>query len=201
MKILSIDFDIIMWPDLGAYNGLVGPAAISDLMHYYPLFSHIEPDLPTYEKITKFLTKVSKVLPADKITFIIDHEEIYKKCVKYKKTFELINIDYHHDIGYDDTDWNDILIRPNCSNWVKALWDTKKITSYTWVYHQDSGTDFPNDDVPPTYLTDSITIDDYDLDKLVNDIDELFICLSPEWIPEKYLPLFEVWKDILIKEE
>ena len=48
MKILSIDFDIIMAPDINLYNNLVPRLTIDDIIDHHPCFAGLHADLSHY---------------------------------------------------------------------------------------------------------------------------------------------------------
>ena len=67
----------------------------------------------------------------------------------------------------------------NDGNWVKKLWDLKLINKYIWLK------DYNSSDVVSRgnkFLTDKHFIFNFNLSEL-SDADELYLCLSPEWVP------------------
>ena len=134
MNIVTIDFDIIMGPSIGVYNNAVNEDfKVDSIIEDYPFLSNVPADLNIYEYLTRYIVDVIKVLPQDKIQFIRSHEQIVPLVSKYRNA-NLVNIDHHHDIGYEIEDWaKPIVGKPQCGNWVKKLFDTKVINHYDWV--------------------------------------------------------------------
>lgn len=108
-------------------------------------------------------------------------------------TYELINVDFHHDLWYRQEDLAAMadFDEYNCSNWVGYLLIKNKLkdNTYTWLKA-------PNSD-PPLRLNDIdcnfefLTIRDFP-SLLEQEFDEVFFCLSPQWVPYKYSKLYEL---------
>ena len=96
------------------------------------------------------------------------------------KNIELINIDHHHDLGYPvDSDNNN---KMHCGNWVKKLFNEKRIKEYIWIKN-DYSTPPRNCDIE--YI--EYNINDIALTDICDDCDKIFICLSSAWIPPYYI--------------
>ena len=123
---------------------------------------------------------------------LIDHSGILtamehqKKNFDFPYEFDLYNIDYHHDIFYDQYQNEEIINnkQAHCGNWVGFLTYYKFINKYYWYYGEGS---FLNEDqliginfqaFPDTtrFLLNK------NFDKKLN-IDLLYISISPQWIP------------------
>lgn len=102
MNCLTIDFDIIMAPSIGLYNDLISDDwTLGKIEKEYPNLSLVlPPDYYLYEYITKYLIHVFKNTSPEKIFFIQSHETA-AKILEELTNIQLVNIDHHHDIGYD----------------------------------------------------------------------------------------------------
>ena len=196
MNIVTVDFDIIMGPSIDSYNDRINnEMTFKILASKFPFYNFAEPDLYVYEYLTRYLTEiVTHIEDKDKIKFIDTHDLAYHICKDIKEPFNLINIDHHHDINYNDS-WKDPIININASNWVKRLFDMKKIQNYVWVGNSNSVM-FNIDKCP---FMDKIIVENlrsYDLGKLAANTDMLIFCFSKEYIPPLYEPLFLTWRAI-----
>lgn len=185
-KILTIDFDIIMAPSIELYNDLVGDnKGVNDIIQKYPLLEYtLSGDFFIYELLTGQLIKLFKNIPPENIHFIREHHQLIK-FVNNKEKINLINIDHHHDLGYEKLSKKILL--PNCGNWVKYLYEKDLLESYIWIHNSDSV--MPNSKI---IINNDYNLKDYnfqDLDK----IDKLIICNSPQWLPTNFQALFTSW--------
>ena len=191
-KYLTIDFDIIMSPSIEVYNNYDGTA--TEYTSKFDFLGIMPADLEMYAQLTEFL-KNQRGKP---IIFMEDHNEIIQKT-KGDGPFELINIDHHHDIGYgDNIRWKHKVVQVDEGNWVHKLWDLERITKYTWIKNYSS------DDAPiqgdKLYISEKHFFHNIDLSDF-NDVEKIFISHSPEWVPEYYEPLYNVWKNLFEAEE
>lgn len=196
MNVVSIDFDIIMEPDINLYNDWIeGDLGVNDFIKEHKLLENLKANLSIYEYLTRFLIQAIKQIDAKKVYFINSHDTI----VKYidDKSINLWNIDHHHDIAYTDENVALPVVNCNCGDWVKFLFDGRMIKEYTWIGNPNSLE--PNEEVQKYYKYKHKMLQEFNLEKLVGNIDVLFICKSPEWLPEHYEPLFNAW--IAICEE
>lgn len=190
-KILTIDFDVIMAPSIELYNDIIGDnKGIDKVIKQYPLLEYtLTADLYVYEILTRELIKLFKYLPAEKVCFVKEHQDLIK-CVDEYESFTLFNIDHHHDIGYNRTMPTTKVLRPECGNWVKWLKDKGRIDSYYWACNNNSA--MPTGGLSKMYLTDSVEIKEFDFGVLA-DIDKLIICNSPQWVPPNIQALYMTW--------
>ena len=129
----------------------------------------------------------------EQIVFIYSHSDIVPLLDEINTPIDLYNVDFHHDIGYEDNQWKIPLREYNEGNWVKKLWDDKKIQSYIWI--KDYKSENPPKEVEKKYLTSKHFIQSYDLDTIL-DSDKIYISLSSAWIPSYYTPLYDLWQDL-----
>lgn len=204
-KILSIDFDIIMYPCINLYNGDVGgddnPVDLwRDLEDEYGLENY---NILTYD--TKVLKEITKLIAKNKnkpIYFIQEHQEIvdHLKTTEgwNEDTYDVYNVDFHHDFWYRDTDFAEILKQDeyNCSDWLGYLYLTKKASGITWLKA-------PNSDEPEirayggNVKFNTLRIREFDkLHKI--DFDEVYFCFSPQWVPQKYRIFYDII-EIMVK--
>ena len=196
MKVITIDMDIIMAPVIESYNDKVGlEYTITDLLNDFPYMKTMNGDLFLFEYITQFFLKALKTLPKEKIHFISSHEEICS-LIKNEKV-ELINVDHHHDICYDEKDWSNKILKPGVGNWVKYLYDNEQLLSYYWV--GDKNSLFPDEECPTELFNEYQNFSDIkntNLNKFLDGADMLVFCESTEWVPMHYQPLFHILETI-----
>lgn len=112
--ILTIDFDIIMGPSIDLYNARV-PFTSWDNLTDNPYYQILTTDNIHYLRLTSLLIELIHFIPKEDIHFIESHDDICKYIVEKSN---IINIDHHHDLGYDDSIDGKKL---TCANWVKYL--------------------------------------------------------------------------------
>ena len=193
-QILTIDFDIIMAPSIQLYNDIIGDQkGIDKIIKNYPLLEYtLSGDFFIYEALTRELMKLFKRVSAEKVHFISEHQTVIKLTEAFDK-FDLINIDHHHDLGYNRTMPSTRINRPECGNWVKYLSDKNKINQYIWICNENS--DMPVGGLSKAYLYDSVEIKQFNFDA-IEQIDKLIICNSPQWIPPNIQALYMAWVGI-----
>lgn len=179
--ILTIDFDIIMGPSIEIYNNLINERfgiknaaeEINGLLFY------CNADLNIYSKLTTYLLQLYGYINPNNVHFIYDHEQVCNYLEKNKK-YNIINIDHHHDYGYNKNS-------PElyCGNWVLKMEEENLLNSYLWIGD-------PSSVVIPEKKDEFINFYDYDLN-LLQIPDKLIICASFQWIPEQFHPLFYLW--------
>ena len=189
--ILTIDFDIVMAPSIGLYNDIIGDQkGVDKIIKQYPLMEYtFTADFFIYEAVTRALMNLFKKVPAKDVHFIKEHHSLIK-LVEGMKDIDLINIDHHHDIGYDRVMPTTKILRPECGNWVKYLADKGVIKSYVWINNENS--DMPTGGLSKMYLYDEFSIKDFNVNG-IEKIDKLIICNSPQWIPPNIQGLFMTW--------
>ena len=185
-KVVTIDFDIIMAPSVYLYNDWV-PQDTWDMIlanPYNPNMHLLRINAEHFQKLMNFLVMATKRLSANKIHFVEDHGQIVNFITKPS---DIINIDYHHDLGYPD-DNNHLRVdeTPTCANWVYYLNEQKLLNSYTWI-KDGLRWDNPIDENKIKYQT--YDLDNYDLQQLFP-IDELVIAMSAPWVPPYIQPLY-----------
>lgn len=186
MKIVTIDFDIIMTQSISLYNNTV-PSTTWDTLLKDPIMNLLPFNSNIYSMLTLWLQYIYQFLKAEQIYFIESHETVAKIIQEESlENIELINIDHHHDLGYSADFNNDK--KMHCGNWVKKLFDEKRIKEYIWIKNDYS--------LPPKNC--NIEYIEYDINDIVltdicDDCDKIFICLSSAWIPPYYVSLFTTW--------
>ena len=195
-NIVTIDFDIIMGPSIDGYNDLITEdMPMRELSKRFPYFGMAEADLYVYEYVTRYLTDIlMHIEDKDKIKFISTHELVYHICKKETEKFNLVNIDHHHDINYNN-DWSKPIIDINEGNWVKRLFDMNKVNKYAWIGNSNSVM-FDIDQCPFKEQIEMTILRDYNLGELSGRTDELICCMSADYIPPLYHPLFLAWRAI-----
>lgn len=189
-KVLTIDFDIFLRESINLYND--SDKTASDYLNDFSFIPLVPFDFINYKKITNLLLSYKK----EKIQFMDTHDE-FVNLTRNEGPFELINIDYHHDLGYgENIKWNLPIKIVDEGNWVRKIWDLNRVNKYIWI------NDFNSEEVPARgrkFLTEQHYIDNYDLN-LLSDCDMVYICFSQDYIPDIYFPLFELWKDLFYIE-
>lgn len=205
--ILSIDFDIIMHSCITLYNddveGNDNPIELWGwLEEEYKLedYNLLSGDFKTLFEIAKLLN-YNKDKP---IYFIDEHQEIIdilqERSEYNTDTYNIYNIDFHHDIWYDEDSPDEILDNDEytCADWVGYLYLKKKLKQYTWLKA-------PNSDlleIPiygKNFNFNILRLSDFDKLYKIN-FDEIYVCLSPQWVPEKYHYLYNILELFLEKE-
>ena len=132
-KILTIDFDIFLYKDLPLYNNLINTEnSFDEFLQTFPLLENVRFDINLYNKLTIVLEIIFLNTKKENIFFCKNHEDVVKFTYN-NNFFDLINIDYHHDLGYNNMNQN-----LYCGNWVKELIKTKKIHKYIWIKNPNS---------------------------------------------------------------
>lgn len=186
MNIISIDFDIIMGPSINSYNEFTDTEnEISNIVQGLPTLNG---DLSLYKKLTQYLINVFKQLDKDQILFIDDHSQILSEI---NEPVSLINIDHHHDTGYEEETvliWKSYI---DCGNWARWLFEQKLLEKYTWIKNDNSELDEDN----AQYIDEIFNVNNFDFNTLELP-DKLIICLSKPWVPPRYRLLFYSWQDL-----
>ena len=187
-KILTIDFDIFLYKDLPLYNNLINTENnFDEFLQTFPLLENVRFDINLYNKLTIFLEKIFSNTKKENIFFCKNHEDVVKFTYN-NNFFDLINIDYHHDLGY-----NNMNQKLYCGNWVKELIKTKKIHKYIWIKNPSSSIS-PDQQI---FISNSLILpNDYEyLEEFIN-IDKVIICSSFQWIPSFYHHYFFEWIEL-----
>ena len=193
-NILSIDFDIIMAPTIWLYNGLVPRTSWDELLET-PQIQLATADLIHYKRLTRYLLFLTKHLPKEKIHFIFDHEQVALKLAQDpNEKYVITNIDHHHDVAYHQNELQYLSNPPTCATWLKWLADRNMVERYRWINNGNSVNVF--DESLEKYIDTIIDLREFNFDNQTIP-DEVFICLSPPWVPPEYQHLFYCWMDTL----
>lgn len=189
IKILTIDFDIIMKPSINSYNELIDEDyTINDYMRDYPHIGIPPADFTIYKKIFDILDITTN---AKKVFFVEDHSEIIDIIseLNIADDISLDNIDHHHDVIYSGF-WARKIQNYDCSNWVKYVLDNNIIKEYTWIKDEKSEYDL-NPVAANTYIKKTIDLEDIEWNYF-HSIDYIIVSFSPEWVPNTYYPLYKI---------
>ena len=187
-KVLTIDFDILMWESLPLYNNLVQDDW-KTLTANFDLLKYVQFDGELYNYLTQMILKQTKHIKKENVHFITSHHRVIK-YLPLNDLIEITNIDHHHDIQYNEIEPEDDL---NCGNWIKYAYEHGyAINQYNWIHNSNSIQCYLDKN---NYLSKQDTIENFDL--TMEDYDIIIICLSPPWVPPKYRPLFYCWIDML----
>ena len=208
LNLLSIDFDYIMWPIIKTYNDLCSESENPTI-----IFDRIkeerglrEEDLNYDSKTLMNIVQLLKLYrnTSNQFYAIDDHEKIISEVLsKYNDDtkWNVVNIDFHHDFIYRDSDVEDITAynKYNCSNWVGYMaYGLKNLYTYTWVAAPNSGPDFnimpDNDDFGKHKFIRHHSINEFIniYDEKPIQFDDIVLCFSPQWVPHKYRHLFDI---------
>jgi hypothetical protein len=206
-NILSIDLDIIMHPSIDLYNEEIFADEDPDELwkdleetYHYQEHSTLSYDEKTVLELAKLIHK-NKSKP---FHFITSHEEIVtilKNSPTYnQENYNLVNIDFHHDLWYTEEDFPYIVKEDgyDCTNWLGYLYLKKKIAQMTWMKAPNSSK--PNLKIyGGKFQLNTLTLREFfRLEE--QDFDEVFVCLSPQWIPPQHRFFYEIFKLIVSKE-
>lgn len=195
-----------MGPSINMYNNLVSENGI-DIWHMFKQNSPgciFLPDLQKYSLLCTYLGDNVDHLTSDDFYACDSHSEMVtkvKEWVPEGTTFNICNIDHHHDTGYNndrDCEWDSITSNPGCGNWVSVLKRQygENFMSYVWLANENSDMTFLNN-VTSKFSIYHSTTDIYELSAL--HFDKVFLCCSSQWIPPDYRHLFESLKFLLEK--
>lgn len=194
-NILSIDFDIIMAPSIELYNNKVPQSDWGESLLQDPYFQLATADLIHYHRLTHYLLYLTTILPKEKIHFVFDHEQIaFKLAQTPEEKYVITNIDHHHDIAYHDNELSYLAGRPTCATWVKWLIDRNMVHRYRWINNYNSIPVYKKELEP--LINTTIDFREFNFDNQT-DPDEVFIVMSPPWVPPMYQKLFYCWMDTL----
>lgn len=194
-KILSIDFDIIMYPCIRMYNtfgdGLLNETELWDFLEQHYNFNEqtLNYDAKTLMDITRCIIKnvqngafFNAIKTHDQLVNLLKNQPDYDET-----TYSIVNVDFHHDLGYGDDSLNKITSfnQHDCTNWLSYLKLKNKTSNIEWIKA-------PNSEMPVgpacDYLNSIKPI--REIYTLPTDFDEIYLCLSPQWIHPKFYHLF-----------
>ena len=200
MKILSIDFDAIMFPCIRLYNeycyGNENATTIWRQLEFdRDINQYLSYDANVYKNIGKIIFKNikngAKLIPIQEHQMLVDH---LKKYDLLDLQFDITNIDYHHDIAYNRNSFVEMEFdNYTCAAWAGYLMTLNPETTLTWVRCPGSST--YNEDIKE--FTNTITIKRIDeIVDLDDDYDLIYFCLSPQWVPYVYHHLYDLLIDL-----
>ena len=110
--------------------------------------------------------------------------------------FFLYNVDFHHDIAYDEDEIKGSVEIVDCGNWVKYLFQKYKdlFNKYVWIKTKESEDYDYTNFFSRRFKTEDI--DRFDFHSLSKKTDLLVICMSPAWVPHEQLELFKLWQKL-----
>lgn len=202
MKILSIDFDTIMFPCIKLYNeycnGSDNDTQIWNRLEFEKDISqYFKYDANVYRNIVHLIFNTvingAKFIPIREHQMIVDYLKNYDLI---NEPLEITNIDYHHDIMYH----KDSLIQIDfdnysCADWAGYLLNKNNKNLLTWyrcpgsTFYDSQLCSFAEDRITVKTITDLLSIDPkYDL---------IFFCLSPQWVPYIYHHLYDLIVDLI----
>lgn len=200
MKILSIDFDAIMFPCIRLYNeycyGNENATTIWRQLEFdRDINQYLSYDANVYKNIGKIIFKNikngAKLIPIQDHQMLVDH---LKKYDLLDLQFDITNIDYHHDIAYNRNSFVEMEFdNYTCADWAGYLMTLNPETTLTWV--RCPGSSPYNEDIKE--FTNTITIKRIDeIVDLDDDYDLIYFCLSPQWVPYVYHHLYDLLIDL-----
>ena len=200
MKILSIDFDAIMFPCIRLYNeycyGNENATTIWRQLEFdRDINQYLSYDANVYKNIGKIIFKNikngAKLIPIQEHQMLVDH---LKKYDLLDLQFDITNIDYHHDIAYNRNSFVEMEFdNYTCADWAGYLMTLNPETTLTWV--RCPGSSPYNEDIKE--FTNTIIIKRIDeIVDLDDDYDLIYFCLSPQWVPYVYHHLYDLLIDL-----
>lgn len=198
LKVLSIDFDYIMYPCINLYNNMCfgdgNPTLIWDIIERE---RNIEDKLSFDKQYFLFINKLimSNIINNNDIKFISieNHGDIVDHLLKYENTkFDILNIDHHHDFIYNTSDVSisEVLDfdKYTCGNWGYYLFKKGHLfNDFRWMKTPTSSTY----NGPDSDAIKILTKNDWE-SVLEEHFDIIFLCLSPQWVPYKYKHLYDI---------
>lgn len=226
-KILSIDFDYIMFPCIRLYNdiceGSENPSVTWNNIKYNRGVedNFLTYDANAYTTIVKFIKAIINKAREDKVSIdkyaIENHDKIVNILDKEEFNinhqpdaeddnifkYDLMNIDFHHDIMYRPQDRTSIknFNKYNCSDWVGYLFIKDKIDKYTWIKAANS--DLYDNRLSGIYdikfdigslrsISDPVNF----IKEQETNFNKIFLCFSPQWVPYQYKHLYDLIVDL-----
>jgi len=185
MRVLSIDFDIIMAPCINLYNNMSGEGENAQVNWEKIFYERQLEKFLCYD--SKILTDLFKLLKQQKceFKFIDSHADIVPFI---NGPCDLTNIDFHHDIWYNKESTERYADEEyTCANWVGYLGYKKLLNTYYWIKAGNSQPFQGNFEVPWEK-------DNTDRIPYLGLFDKVIICFSPNWVPYKYRHLYDLIK-------
>lgn len=196
MKVLSIDFNIVMYPCIKLYRRFCNEEENPTLNWEY-IQNEIEAEqFLCYDgELLKSLSKLIKRNEQNgaKLYLISYHKDVISELAgESTDKIELTNVDWFHDIAMGTDDLNSIqnFKTFNSSNWVGYLQIQNLLFNYIWVKARNS-------DPCPKEAVDKLQLPYEEMyikniKDLPSDYDKIFFCFSPNMVPYKYKHLYEL---------
>lgn len=191
MKILSIDFNIIMSSCIKLYADKINinenPRLVWDYLNdVYEMDKHVYLDA----KILSSLIALIKKNKSAKFAPITTPRAIVEEVLKENEKVDITNIDFFHNLitveeeikEWDEDNYNDL-------NWLGYLIYKDKIENCTWVKAVNS---FPCEN---NIVNDVKIYNTFEIDKLEDDYDIIYFTLSPHYVPYKFEYIFRLFCD------
>lgn len=128
----------------------------------------------------EFVLKIIEINPEAVHFFERDHDEVLN-YLQDDCDNTIVNIDFHHDLGYD---FSEDQRQPMINNWTLWGWDEGLIKSYSWIGRSTSA-----HPVTATIPYEYLEWRDIDVDRLP-EFDEIHIIRSPEFCPKDVYNIF-----------
>ena len=198
MKILSIDIDYIAEQYLKNMKAVGGSFTKEKYWDTIVDVSRMsDEDIQENQLNIRYIFKtfLASITTNTKVVFGVHHDSILNHIPKTEKDLSIINIDEHHDSGYNEFQ-NLQSIKygeSNEANWVGTL--SERVHRYVWVRNKHS--------IPPTPGTLSNFSFEYTevqdtatLDVSKESWDLVYVCLSPNYTYDKHWVYFYLMVDL-----
>lgn len=199
MKVLTIDFDFIMSPCIKLYNSHCDGKE-NDRVNWEIIERELNLDkFLCYD--AEFLRKIALLIKRNvsgehkaKFIPIKEHHELIQLLPETTEKIDLLNVDFHHDIGYN---WSATCAEMSdfdkytCANWVGYLQLKGKLERYRWLKAPKSEMFMGNIE-----CFNFEVLNHWDIDNVEADFDYVFFCLSPNWVPYKFQHLYDLLVDL-----
>lgn len=203
-NVLSIDMDYIMGPCIELYNSIIGQDPYDryspeDFWAKLNEFLNIEQFL-TYDEekllfLIKIFSKALSIVPAENILFATEHDMILNLLCGSERnageTFEIYNLDHHHDIYYGvrQKEEAERFSFASPANWVYYLGSNRKIEEYHWLRNKNSA-EFPFEEQKELYFPVSLDTSYEEIEKVR--FDYIFVCMSKKYYPPRFQQYFDM---------
>ena len=219
-NILTIDFNIIMYPCIKLYRDISSnenenPSVIWNTIENYRGVSKefLQYDARTYNKLVKFVqlamqqdkeVELINPIKQDKIPQILS--VLYPEELGENYRYNIMNIDFFHDLLSTSKDRNNItrFNKYDSNSWAGYLMLKDKINNYIWVKAPNSdgfNMTWNKDDIK--FYSESVV---YYLDYPENIIadypfDKVFISFPENYVPNQYKHLFNLFFELFLPKE
>jgi len=213
MRVLSIDLDYIMGPVIEIYQSLFwenNPDVRWKFLYDYSDFKESHFYIDQSSLLFCYDIFLKSIKNSKNVSFGYSHDSILYSISKHDN-LHVVNIDHHDDIFHvsfdnyqksDNSDRDvlkleyDMILNHNHvneGNWGSWLFSKNKLNSFTWIHNKTSrnvskvpfikelmGSKFEH------YLQTDYEFIDYNFD-------EIFVCLSPQYIPKNHWHYFSMF--------